>query len=228
MPAQGPLRDGRGAGAGLNGRAAPQDGAPALIETMLRRDGVYPRRAGHMARLARSCAALGRPLDMAAVEAALDAAPAGGLWRVRLTLDSDGRVEVAWTPFAPLAPGAVWRVAISAVRLDPADPWLGHKTTRRAAYEAARAAAPPGVDEALLLNLRGELCEGAITNVFVDRGAGLETPPLSCGLLPGVLRAELLAAGRAREARLRPEDLRGARLFVGNALRGLIPARLVG
>ena len=55
----------------------------------------------------------------------------------------------------------------------------------------------------------------------------LLTPPLACGLLPGVLRARLLREGRAREAVLRPADLAARRLFVGNSLRGLIPARLV-
>ena len=52
-------------------------------------------------------------------------------------------------------------------------------------------------------------------------------PALSCGLLPGVLRSELIALGKAREATLGPHDLRAAEeLFVGNSLRGLIRARL--
>ena len=85
-------------------------------------------------------------------------------------------------------------------------------------------------DEVILLNERGEVCEGTITNVFVDIGDGvLVTPALACGLLPGVLRGELLDAGRAREAVLSPADLMDAKaLFVGNSLRGLIPARLAG
>ena len=47
------------------------------------------------------------------------------------------------------------------------------------------------------------------------------------GALPGVLRAELLASGQAREAVLRPADL-VAGFWLGNALRGLMPARLAG
>ena len=62
---------------------------------------------------------------------------------------------------------------------------------------------PAGVDEAVLLNERGEVCDGTITSVFVDRGGGLVTPPLGCGLLPGVLRGEMLARGACREAVLR-------------------------
>jgi 4-amino-4-deoxychorismate lyase len=59
--------------------------------------------------------------------------------------------------------------------------------------------------------------------VFFDRGQGMRTPPLSCGVLPGVLRAELACP----EEVLMAEDLPGMRLWVGNALRGLIPARFV-
>jgi 4-amino-4-deoxychorismate lyase len=63
---------------------------------------------------------------------------------------------------------------------------------------------------------------------FADMGDGvLLTPPLRCGLLPGVLRGELLESGKAKEAMLTEEDLRRANaIFVGNSLRGLIRARL--
>jgi 4-amino-4-deoxychorismate lyase len=106
-------------------------------------------------------------------------------------------------------------------RLNSADPWLGHKTTRRAVYDAARAALPQGLDEMIFQNERGEVCEGTITTVFFDRGQGMRTPPLACGVLPGVLRADLGAA----EEVLLAVDLPRVRLWVGNALRGLIPAR---
>jgi 4-amino-4-deoxychorismate lyase len=116
-------------------------------------------------------------------------------------------------------------VRLSDERLDPDDPWLRVKTSVRGRYDRTRAALPPGVDEALFLNTRGEVCEGTITNVFVAAEGALLTPPLASGLLPGILRARLLRQGRAREAVLRPADLSGS-LLVGNALRGLIPARL--
>jgi branched-subunit amino acid aminotransferase/4-amino-4-deoxychorismate lyase len=77
----------------------------------------------------------------------------------------------------------------------------------------------------LFLNERGEVGEGTITNVVFDRGEGLRTPPLASGCLPGILRAELLERG-AREEVLRAEDLPRVRLWVGNALRGLVAAAL--
>ena len=62
--------------------------------------------------------------------------------------------------------------------------------------------------------------DGTITTVFFDRGQGLRTPPLTSGLLPGVLRAEI---GCPEEVLL-AQDLPQVRLWVGNAVRGLIPA----
>ncbi|MFN7053160.1 MAG: aminotransferase class IV, partial [Gemmobacter sp.] len=85
------------------------------------------------------------------------------------------------------------------------------------------AALPDGVEELIFLNERDEVCEGTITNLFFDRGQGICTPPRACGLLPGVLRAGLIAEG-CREEVLPAEDLPRVRLWVGNALRGLIPA----
>ena len=95
-------------------------------------------------------------------------------------------------------------------------------------FKSARAEFAAGAaDEVLLLNERGEVCEGTITSVFVDDGTGiLKTPTLACGLLAGVLREDLIASGRAREAMLQAGDLAAGRLFVGNSLRGLIAARL--
>ena len=148
--------------------------------------------------------------------------------RVRLELFPDGRIDVQTAPFTPLAPDATWRLKIASTRLPSTDPLLSHKTSRRALYAQARAEFPASeADEVILLNERGEVCEGTITTLFLDDGSGmLKTPPLAAGLLAGVLRAELLDTGRAAEATLRPQDLAGGRIFVGNSLRGLIPAAL--
>jgi 4-amino-4-deoxychorismate lyase len=84
------------------------------------------------------------------------------------------------------------------------------------------------VDEWLFLNDRGELCEGTITNLFVTLADGrCLTPPLEAGLLPGILREELLTRGAVREGRLSPDMLTGATLTLGNSLRGEIAAQLL-
>ena len=69
----------------------------------------------------------------------------------------------------------------------------------------------------------GRLTEGSFTNLFVPRDGRLVTPPLTRGLLPGVLRAAMLEDGRAVEGDVTRADLVDG-FFVGNALRGLLPA----
>lgn len=149
--------------------------------------------------------------------------------RVRLTLSPSGEIAVTTAPFTPLPENTVWRVAIAKTRLDSTDKLLRHKTTRRDFYEAARREIPANVaDEVLLLNEKGEPCEGTITSIFLDDGSGqLKTPPISCGLLAGVLRTELICARRARVQRLSLADMKAGTLYMGNSLRGLIRVQLI-
>lgn len=196
-----------------------------VIETMRAEHGRIALWPLHLARLRRDCAAVGYPLDEAALADLLAAVPPDeGPLRVRLTVDRAGRTQMTHQPLPPNPPR--WRVALSSLRLTSDDPWLSVKTSHRPVYDAARAALPEGCDEAILLNQRDEVCEGTITNLFLRRGDLLLTPPLTSGVLPGVLRASLLASGKAHEARLTIRDLSDGDLFCGNALRGLIPARL--
>ncbi|MFU0505426.1 aminotransferase class IV family protein [Pseudaminobacter sp. NGMCC 1.201702] len=218
MSAQGPVRD--------------RDTADfELIETLRwEPSGGFVRLERHLARLAASARELGFAYSEMQAQRALDAVALGdSALRVRLTLDATGTTDVTTQAFSPLAADTVWTLGIASTRLDAADPLLRHKTTRRQAYEAARAEFPREIaDEVILRNHNGEICEGTITTIFADFGdTRLLTPPLGCGLLAGVLRAELLDEGKAVEAVLTPSDLRQARaLFVGNSLRGLITARL--
>ncbi|MBB4626490.1 MULTISPECIES: aminotransferase class IV family protein [Paracoccus] len=205
--------------------AGSDDPGLRLIETVLWDGARCPRIEGHLARLAAGAQALGWPCDPQAARAAL-VAPAGQPARLRLTLDRAARIEVTRGPLPQSRPE--WRLALAGTRLGSGDPWLRLKTTRRAQYDDARAALPEGIEEAIFLNERGEVCDGTITTVFFDRGQGMRTPPLSCGLLPGVLRAGMLAEGACREELLPAGDLPHVRLWVGNALRGLIPAVWAG
>ncbi len=149
--------------------------------------------------------------------------------RVRMTLTQKGEIAIASTPFTPLAQETVWTLRVAKTRIDSADPLLRHKTSKRDLYEAARAEyTPEEADEVILLNERGDVCEGTITSIFVEDGEGmLMTPPLNSGLLSGVLRTDMICRQKARSQRLRLQDLAGRSLFVGNSLRGLIRAELI-
>jgi len=184
----------------------------------------------HLARLQRSARRLGFPAPKDALAKLEEAvANASTPLRVRLTLDPKGQADVTTAPFSALPPETIWRVRIAATRLDSADKLLRVKTTRRAVYEEARAEyRPDEADEVLLLNEKGEVCEGTITSVFVEDGPDtLRTPPISSGLLAGVLRTELICQRKARVGRIRLDDLKDRTLYVGNSLRGLIRAQLL-
>ncbi len=193
-----------------------------LIETMRLEAGVLHRRERHLARLANSAGALGFPVAWEKLEAALGALPSSGKWRVRLTLNKTGIFEAK--PFALTDEPAGPRFArLAATAIDSRYPLRRHKTTDRALYDAAlvEVMADPALFDVVFLNERGEVAEGARSNVFVEREGILLTPPLASGALPGILREELLATGRAREAILMPADLADG-FWLGNSLRGLI------
>lgn len=202
----------------------------SLIETLRwQPDAGFLRLDQHLRRLARSADALGfrQPQDP---KGKLQKEVAGDVpLRVRLVMTYRGKMEVSATPFEPVPEESVWRLKVAKTRLQSEDSLFRHKTTRREPYEAARAEFSKDVaDEVILLNERDEVCEGTITNIFAEAADGmLLTPPLTSGLLPGVLRAELIRERRARSEVLKLDDLRHRRLFVGNSLRGLIRAELV-
>ena len=220
MPVEGPIRDGNGAGF-------------ELIETMRwEPKSGFLRGDRHLARLRASAKALGFDEDPQDAVAKAEDMVAGSdvPLRVRLALSRDGTMTVKSEIYEPLPDGAVWRLKLAHTRLHSTDPLLRHKTSRRDAYTRARSEyGSDQTDEVLLANERGELCEGTITSLFTDFGEKmLLTPALSCGLLAGVLRAEMIDNGAAKEAVFSYDDLRSARaVFVGNSLRGLIPAKPV-
>jgi para-aminobenzoate synthetase/4-amino-4-deoxychorismate lyase len=147
---------------------------------------------------------------------------AGAPLVVRLLLDATGEISIEMRP--PPSPSRnELSVAIAALPVSSDDFRLRHKTTLRSFLDMARHAS--GADEVVFVDAAGFITEGSFTNVFIERDGQLLTPPASRGLLPGVLRASLLRAGRAREAELRVEDL-GGPFHLGNAVRGLLPAQL--
>lgn len=211
---EGALRSGAG-GSGMNSPDL------RLIETAFWDGSRCPRLSGHLKRLADGAAALGWGCDLDAARLALTGL-AGVPSRLRLTLSAGAEIAVTCSDLPPAL--ELWRLGLAGQVLSSGNPWLRIKSTERAHYDDARAAMPAGFDELVFGNERGEVCDGTITTLFFDRGDGMRTPPAAAGLLPGVLRAELLDQGLCREETLLVEDLPRVRLWVGNALRGLMPA----
>lgn len=183
----------------------------------------------HLERMKASAAELGFEFDRHALRNAIHVlcfdldAPS----KVRLLVSKGGAHALDASPMPPALPDPAI-CAVLPLPVAEGDWRLRHKTTDRHFYEdALRAAKAAGAHEALLLRDDGRLTEGSFTNIFVPRGDVLVTPPAALGLLPGVLRRSLLGSGRAVEGDVRLDDLESG-FLIGNALRGLIPAKLLG
>ena len=191
--------------------------------------GVVVRRAEHMARAAAAAATLGFAWDAEKASAALHAAAAShpdGTWRTRLLVSRDGVATVECTPLAH-DETRIWRVALARVPVAADDAALRVKTTRRELYERAKGARPD-VDDVLLWNERGEITESTIANVVAEIDDTWWTPPVSCGLLPGVFRAAVIEAGMVQERVVTKDDLRRAtRIWLINSLREWMKATVV-
>jgi para-aminobenzoate synthetase/4-amino-4-deoxychorismate lyase len=194
-----------------------------LIETMaFDPETGLPLLDRHLARLGESARTLGFHFDRHELRNRLQHAtfrqdcPA----RVRVRLSWRGAIAIEVGPM-PAAPDGQVAVAIAPLPVPRSDIRLAHKTSARSFYDDARRAS--GAWEVVFTDSDGLLTEGSFTNIFVERRGMLLTPPTSRAPLPGVLRAQLLAEGRACEAELTPADLANG-FLLGNSVRGLIPA----
>ena len=200
-----------------------------LIETMgFTPDGGIPLLELHLTRIKASAAELGFAFDRHAVRNAIQALcfEAIGAAKLRLVVARSGIFALELAQLPPALPSPV-PCAVLRLPVDSGDWRLRHKSTDRSFYDQGlKAARAAGAEEALFLRDDGLLTEGCFTTLFVERDGRLLTPAARLGLLPGVLRASLLQSGQAEEADLALDDLEGG-FLIGNALRGLMPARLI-
>ena len=200
-----------------------------LFETMRgTRDGIAYRDL-HLARLERSAAYFGFAFNRDAALAALDKAcgePGDGVFRMRLALRQDGAMSTQAAALVALDEPVKVLLAPDAMRSD--DLFLRHKTSVRVRYDTAwRDAEACGAFDTLFFNERGELTEGGRSNVFVKLEGRWFTPPLSSGVLPGIMRSVLLADpawGAVERAITRKMLDRAEEIMVCNALRGPLRA----
>jgi len=201
------------------------DRAFDLIETM-RFDAIegFIDLDRHMARMKASAIALGFPFDRHDCRNDLQAATfrLQDDARIRLLVSRTGARAIEVRPLPAPVEGPV-EVRVLPMPVSRGDFRLLHKTSDRAFYDDARKAA--GTFEVVFTDEFGLITEGSFTNVFAQKDGRLTTPRAG-RLLPGILRQHMIEEGEAVEGDLRPADLAQG-FFIGNALRGLIPARLL-
>ena len=186
-----------------------------LFESILLEDGEYFLLDEHVARLKDSAEYFGFTFDGTQINADLERiGTSAGSFKVRLTLWKDGRIEIQMTPLELL--GELSWLELAREPVDSSDRFLYHKTTRR-----------PGGDGLVFWNERGEITESSIANVVVPIDGELYTPPIECGLLPGVFRKHLLAQGKIKERLITIEELQRANeVYLINSVRKWIRVHL--
>ena len=198
-----------------------------ILETILYADGQFVKLDARLERMRASQIYFGRPWRECEIRRALDKEvlqeKSANFAKVRLLVDSEGNAEVEFSTLpVPGWTGEPIRVKISDERTDSGNLFLYHKTTNRKFYNAKFAEARnSGFDEIIFTNEKGEITEGAISNIFVRLNKKWFTPPVSCGLLPGIERASLINELEAVEKILYPSDLSAAEeILVCNSVRG--------
>jgi para-aminobenzoate synthetase/4-amino-4-deoxychorismate lyase len=189
-----------------------------LLETMLWEDREIFLLERHLKRLAESAEYFDFTIDLAKIRDHLRDLRFESLMRIRLLLNQDGKTEVQTVAMKRDGDVAV-TLAIAKTPVDSQGVCLYHKTTNRSVYEQAKADFPE-VDDVLLLNERGEVTESTIANVVVELDGRKVTPPISCGLLAGTFRDNLLEAGEIEEQVILLDDLkRVSAIWLINSVR---------
>ncbi len=192
-----------------------------LLETMrVEASGSILLLARHLARISASAQYFGYACDVEGLRVGIlaEASKQSQAAAVRLLLARDGAYQFQ---IKPLPSGRISRLIRARGTVNSGDPLLYHKTTARGIYEQARAGCDPETD-VILVNERGEATETSILNIAVLRGDRWVTPKLSCGLLPGTMRAQLLEEGRIVEGVVRMDELApGESIRCFNAVRGI-------
>jgi len=196
-----------------------------LIETMCWDGGEIPFFPLHQARLMASAnyfqIRFNPELFNATIRRATKSLIAGTQHRVRALLSNDGTCNV--TVSAIGEEDLDGRILLSTKQVNSKNRFLYHKTSRRGQFEQAyEAARSQGYDDVIFCNERGEITEGSRNNIFISDGDKYITPPLCCGLLPGVMRQHMIESlNNVEEEVIYPLELLHADVvYICNAVRG--------
>ena len=197
-----------------------------LLETLGLQDGQLQNLSAHLARLAQAAQHFGYPWQPDSVEAVLKTLTTShttGAWRVRLLLDAQGHAHAQ--AFALSATPECMRLQLADRPLDEAhSEFVRFKTTHRPHYDAFTPT-DVRVFDTVLWNAQHEITECTRGNIALQVGGQWVTPPLRCGLLPGIGRALALQEGRLVESVVHLNDLPTVTgIAFLNSLRGWVDA----
>ncbi len=147
--------------------------------------------------------------------------------KVRLVLSRNGSFSVEVQPLVSSTCSAASLITFADEPVDSSNYFLYHKTSNRELYRR-ELEKKPGCEDVIFVNERNEVTEGANNNIVIRKGGMLLTPPITCGLLPGTLRAHLIETGEIAERVLTPADLEQAdEIYLINSVRKWRQVRLV-
>ena len=190
----------------------------------------------HLKRLRASAKFFGFAFELKKIQAAISqkisSLSTDNNYKLRLLLKISGDISVHASELMRQKPHTgIPKICISPYRLNPLNIYRYHKTTNRGFYsrEFSRYK-KQGFFDVIFLNKKKKICEGAISNIFIKKRGIYYTPPVSCGLLPGVFREYFIKThkGIIKEKILAIEDLRTADIiYCANSVRGMIRVKLV-
>lgn len=181
-----------------------------LLETMRLENGTFFVEAQHLERLQESAKYFNIPLQLQQLQQTLRTvvqAYPQGLWRLRLLVNQTGAID--YEVFALEDQVEPMRIKLATQPIQKNNRFLYHKTTHRAIYTAFQQQHQQ-YDDVLLWNEDDQLTEFTNGNIVIEWQGKKVTPPISCGLLGGTLRAHLLQTGEITEQIITKQQLQHA------------------
>ena len=215
--------------------------AVGVFESMLLKDNIVLRQDAHFNRLSKSAENLGIPYNLDEIEFNLQEYIHNtkylniGHWKIRVALSASGKLNIKHSKLEDILKNNVvfWAndlIGRTSGVTNSNDPLLMHKTSSRASYDLAYSEAEKnGGFDAIFVNEKNEVTEGGRSNFLIKKKGVMLTPPLECGLLPGIMRGELLNSGDylIREEVIRKKDVNAdTEIYLCNSLRGLFKVKL--